>query len=235
MDIGVGSNGHLFIESGEALSSLASKMQSFFPKRQAAGLLYLLRKDRSFGESLGLSYWYEFSATFLKEQCTNGLQSEGSNDITESLSQSFLNSRPPMKGGEYLDRSLLSSLWQSMHKCLVEDLQNHGGTWSKFLEKNYPRWSQVGCLHFHLAEREGSHKDPFAFLATYTTRVSEKARLQHVTLGQAINEATSMGRKESLLSLLKPLQEAFCTYKKDCKKKSIYYFDLKRKRYLIIL
>lgn len=49
---------------------------------------------------------------------------------------------------------------------------------------------------------------PFAFLATYTTRLSAHARAQHVPLGQALREDAGAANKARLLSLLLPVQRA---------------------------
>src|ERR1039457_6116586 len=42
---------------------------------------------------------------------------------------------------------------------------------------------------------------PFAFLATYTTRLSAQAKAQHLPLGQALREYAGAANKERLLSL----------------------------------
>src|SRR5437660_1491791 len=49
---------------------------------------------------------------------------------------------------------------------------------------------------------------PFAFLATYTTRLSAAAKAQHLPLGQALREYAGAANKEHLLSLLVPVQRA---------------------------
>ncbi len=49
---------------------------------------------------------------------------------------------------------------------------------------------------------------PFAFMATYTTRLSAQARAQHVPLGQALREYAGAANRGKLLSLLLPVQRA---------------------------
>ncbi|MGA9074319.1 MAG: DEAD/DEAH box helicase, partial [Candidatus Sulfotelmatobacter sp.] len=49
---------------------------------------------------------------------------------------------------------------------------------------------------------------PFAFLATYTTRLSAHAKAQHLPLGQALREYAGAANKDRLLSLLLPVQQA---------------------------
>src|ERR1019366_1136662 len=49
---------------------------------------------------------------------------------------------------------------------------------------------------------------PFAFLATYTTRLSAKGAPQHRPLGHALEESRVAGDRDRLLALLVPVQRA---------------------------
>jgi len=49
---------------------------------------------------------------------------------------------------------------------------------------------------------------PFAFLATYTTRLSTEAKAPHLPLGHALSEYSGAANKSQLLSLLLPVQRA---------------------------
>jgi hypothetical protein len=56
-----------------------------------------------------------------------------------------------------------------------------------FLKSRNPAWNLVGRVHFNLAENRKDEEAPFAFLATYTTRLSaSSAKAQHVPLGKAL-------------------------------------------------
>jgi hypothetical protein len=46
----------------------------------------------------------------------------------------------------------------------------------------------VGRVHFNLAENRKDEQAPFAFLATYTHRLSGHGKAQHLPLGQALRE-----------------------------------------------
>jgi hypothetical protein len=63
-------------------------------------------------------------------------------------------------------------------------------------------------VHFNLAENRRDPEAPFAFLATYTTRLSAQAKAQHLPLGQALREYAGAANKARLLSLLLPVQRA---------------------------
>ena len=49
---------------------------------------------------------------------------------------------------------------------------------------------------------------PFAFLATYTARLSRQGALQHVPLGRAVEESAGKRDRGALLTLLSPLHRA---------------------------
>src|SRR4029434_5180834 len=61
---------------------------------------------------------------------------------------------------------------------------------------------------FNVAENRKDAEAPFAFLATYTTRLSTQAKAQHLPLGQALREYAGSANKDRLLSLLLPVQRA---------------------------
>jgi non-specific serine/threonine protein kinase len=63
-------------------------------------------------------------------------------------------------------------------------------------------------VHFNLAENRQDPETPFAFLATYTPRLSAQAKAQHLPLGEALKEYAGVANKDRLLSLLTPVQTA---------------------------
>jgi len=42
-------------------------------------------------------------------------------------------------------------------------------------------------VHFNLAENRSDEEAPFAFIATYTTRLSAQSRAQHLPLAEALH------------------------------------------------
>src|SRR5205085_2771780 len=72
-----------------------------------------------------------------------------------------------------------------------------------FAERN-PAWNVVGRIVFHLAENKADAERPFAFLDTYTTRLSKKAEPQHRPLGLALRDFAK--DRAALLALLLPVQ-----------------------------
>jgi non-specific serine/threonine protein kinase len=87
----------------------------------------------------------------------------------------------------------------------------------EFLKAQHPAWNLVGRVCVHLAENRKDERAPFAFLATYTTRLSAQGKAQHVPLGQALREYAGAQDKDRLLALLMPLQRAgeHCLWLRD--------------------
>ena len=115
---------------------------------------------------------------------------------------------PMMPGAEYLGRDVLLALWAELGTALGESLSEASGDLQVFLKAMNPAWNVVGRVHFNLAENRRDSEQPFAFMATYTTRLSAQAKAQHVPLGQALREYSGVGNRDKLLSLLMPVQRA---------------------------
>ena len=88
-----------------------------------------------------------------------------------------------------------------------ERAQSRLGT-QELLRRWSPAWNLVGRVHFNLAENRKDEEAPFAFLATYTSRLSAHGKAQHLPLGQALREYAGEAKKDRLLSLLLPVQRA---------------------------
>jgi len=115
---------------------------------------------------------------------------------------------PPMTGAEYLTTAVLADLWRGMDAALNAELAEAKLSVQEFLKGRHPVWNLVGRVHFNLAENQRDKDAPFAFLATYTTRLSAAAKAQHLPLGKALQEYAGARNRERLLSLLMPVQRA---------------------------
>jgi superfamily II DNA or RNA helicase len=115
---------------------------------------------------------------------------------------------PMMVGAEYLTPDVLLALWDEMGRAFAKSLAAAGTDLQGFLTSLNPAWNLVGRVHFNLAENRRDSEQPFAFMATYTTRLSVQAKAQHVPLGQALREYAGAANRDKLLSLLLPVQRA---------------------------
>ena len=115
---------------------------------------------------------------------------------------------PPMAGVEYVDAGVLSSLWRAMNAACITELSVFDGTVEEYLQSRHPAWHLVGRVHFHLAENREDPEAPFAFIATYSTRLSGRGHPRHRPLGEAIREYAGDGDRPRLLALLEPVRRA---------------------------
>ena len=122
--------------------------------------------------------------------------------------QTWMWSAPPMIGAEYLSTEVLERLWGELDHALHAELRSSRQTLSGFLKACNPAWNLVGRVHVHLAENRKDEEFPFAFLATYSTRLSAQGKAQHRPLGEALREYAAAADKGRLLTLLAPLQRA---------------------------
>jgi non-specific serine/threonine protein kinase len=115
---------------------------------------------------------------------------------------------PPMLGAEYVGAELLVALWASLEAALTSELAREGASVAAWLKTKDAAWNLVGRVCFHLAENKRDEATPFAFLATYATRVSEAKTVKHRPLGKALDEYADAKDKKGLLALLAPVQKA---------------------------
>src|SRR5262245_41737429 len=115
---------------------------------------------------------------------------------------------PPIIGAESLTGAVLAELWGGLDAAFDIELAQARISVQEFLKSRHPAWNLVGRVHFNLAENRKDEATPFAFLASYTTRLSAQAKAQHMPLGKALQEYAGARNRERLLSLLMPVQRA---------------------------
>ena len=199
---------------GPALDlGLARRLEDAFARGSGHGLLQLGAGEVGVALPPVLSYWRELGTRYVTALCT---LPDAATDPSKAhvpvpppgeLEPLALAS-PPMTGAEYLTIEVLQSLWREMDAAFTQELAASGKSIQDFLKQRNPAWNLVGRVHFNLAENRKDEQAPFAFLATYTTRLSAHAKAQHLPLGQALREYAGAANKDRLLSLLLPVQRA---------------------------
>ncbi|MBV9183408.1 MAG: DEAD/DEAH box helicase [Acidobacteria bacterium] len=159
------------------------------------------------------SYWRDFAAQYVTALCSQpnvGLETEAIQVAVPSNSEldQLVLAAPPMGGGEYLSAAVLAELWQELDDALRVELRAASCGIEEFLQRRNPVWNVVGRVHFNLAENRKDESAPFAFLATYTNKVADNAKAQHLPLGYALREYAGAANRERMLSLLRPVQRA---------------------------
>ena len=155
------------------------------------------------------AWWRDFAARYVSALCATP---EGGGisvavPIVAELN-TLITDAPPMSGAEYLTANVLATLWGETDTALRLKLAAQNVSLQDFLKTRHPAWNLVGRVHFNLAENRKDVDAPFAFLATYTPRLSAHGKAQHLPLSQALAEFSGHGSKPQLLSLLMPVQRA---------------------------
>ncbi len=161
-------------------------------------------------------WWREFAARYVESLRlhTAGMDAEDTHKLptvpapTAAELSSLVLTAPMMAGAEYLTGDVLLALWDEMAQAFASSLAAARTGLQSFLTTLNPAWNLVGRVHFNLAENRRDPDQPFAFMATYTTRLSAGAKAQHVPLGQALREYAGAANRDKLLSLLLPVQRA---------------------------
>jgi non-specific serine/threonine protein kinase len=210
-------HGNLLLAPADEAPALAadvsSRVQEAFARGAGHGLLHLAAVETGIALPPALGYWRDFGARYVTAVCTQPDLADRRSppDIlppTSSELEWLAFTAPPMTGAEYLTGAVLQALWGAVDHAFHVELAESRTSVQEFLSRRNPAWHVVGRVHFNLAENRRDERFPFAFLATYTTRLSAQAKAQHVPLGQALREYAGVSNKQRLLSLLLPVQRA---------------------------
>jgi non-specific serine/threonine protein kinase len=158
-----------------------------------------------------LTYWRDFGSRYVTALCTRPDVAERQVEIpppSDGELEGLASGAPEMRGAEYLTVEVLRALWDEMGEAVAAEIGESRCTIEDFLTTLNPAWHVVGRVHFNLAENRQDEQAPFAFLATYTSRLSNQGTAQHHPLGQALREYAGAANKPRLLSLLLPVQRA---------------------------
>ncbi len=209
-------NGHLVLEDAADAPGLdehiASRLSVAFARGSGHGLLQLAAGEAGHPLPSLLAWWRTFATPYVAALCLQPSPSDGAlPDIpppTDAELASLVLTAPMMAGAEYLTPEILRTLWQEIAAALAVSLTAAKTDLQSFLKALNPAWNLVGRVHFNLAENRRDDGAPFAFLATYTTRLSAQARAQHTPLGEALREYAGPANRQKLLALLLPVQRA---------------------------
>jgi superfamily II DNA or RNA helicase len=190
-----------------------SRLEKAFVRGGGHGLLCLGVDEVGTTLPPVLSYWREFGVRYVTALCAlPGIGDGGIKPPVPVPADGDLDKMaaavPPMIGAEYLTAAVLADLWRSIDATFDAELTDAKLSVQELLKSRHPAWNLVGRVHFNLAENRKDEDAPFAFLATYTTRLSTQAKAQHLPLGKALQEYAGARNRARLLSLLMPVQRA---------------------------
>lgn len=210
-------SGQLRIENAaeslpEVAPAAAAALEVAFARSTADGLVLLASQTLDAELPAALVFFRGLARRYFLAVCQQG---EGGfqqwNKILppaeEDLAQ-LVAEAPPMRGLEYLNTRLLANLWAELREFVVEQAGKHAQGPAAYLNAVSPLWHLLGRVTFHLAENKRDPQRPFAFLATYTHRLSGQARLQHLPLADALKTYAGANDRSKLESLLEPVRRA---------------------------
>jgi hypothetical protein len=189
------------------------RLRSAFAEGGAPALLHLGTVELQTPLPPDLSFLRDFSREYLTRLChTPGLDGAQTGTAIEPPPREELAFRvlqaPPMRGLEYLNADLLLQWWTDLDALVRAEIQSHAGGPAAWLREKNPLWRMVGRVTFHLAENKRDPENPFAFMATYSSRLSAQGKVQHLPLGKALQEYAGAKNKQALLSLLTPIHKS---------------------------
>ncbi len=155
------------------------------------GLLFLGFCDYRVPLSPSLDYLRQFAAAFVhrlrRTPDIESLRHKAVIPLDADLVDEHLQRAPLMTGAEYLGPDVLSGWWQGMNRAFSRAIQNRSDTVEAFLQSYRPDVHLAGRVYFHLVENKDGNL-PFAFLATYATRLDEQGKSRHLPLRHALQE-----------------------------------------------
>jgi non-specific serine/threonine protein kinase len=188
-------------------AALAQRLSAAFARGSGPGLLHLGATEVGSILPPSWAWWRDFAARYVTALCATPEGHTIATPDDEAL-DALIADAPPMTGAEYLTTEVLIASWTELDTALHDELVASNGPLQNFLRSLHPVWNLVGRVHFNLAENRKDAEAPFAFLATYTSRVSAHGRAQHLPLSQALAEYSDGKSQARLLSLLTPVQRA---------------------------
>ena len=166
-------------------------------------LLFLGFCDHQVSISPSLDFWRNFTGDFAKRLSRTPdleiLRHRVKVLIEEDELRLHLDQAPLMIGSEYISVELLEAVWTRLNNAHSLAIKSYDGTVGDFIRTYSPNVHLVGRVFFHLVENK-SDDYPFAFMATYSTRLSKKGKSKHLPLKHALKEYEE--NSEKLLELL---------------------------------
>jgi hypothetical protein len=191
---------------------VAALLRATFAISRAEGLLWLASQKFSDDLPAALVFWQSYARQFFQSVCHLGEAGfrqwrSIATPSTETVEQ-LVADAPPMRGLEYLTVELLDTLWCELRELAHSRAAEFPEGPAAWLRSVNPQWHLLGRVMFHLAENKRDPQRPFAFLATYTHKLSSQAKPQHLPLAEALKTYAAAKDQTQLESLLEPVRRA---------------------------
>lgn len=190
----------------------AALIRQAFLESDARGLLHLATSDLKAALPSDLDFVRQIARNYLTRLCQTPIDESTKAvhpvDPPSSEIEDWIQQAPPMVGLEYLTIETVAHWWSELDTLVRSEIQQHTGGAQAYLSEKNPLWRFVGRVTLHLAENKRDLDYPFAFMATYTSKLSSQGRVQHEPLGRALQNFSGAKNRQALLSLLVPIHKA---------------------------
>ncbi len=191
---------------------IVERIEAAFTESNAAGLRLLASREIPPVLPPSIAFWREFANSLLQAVCQlgEGAQTQWKSippPETDAIAQ-LVAEAPPMQGLENLTVELLAGLWTQLRDQVAKESARFADGPAAYLHSISPAWQLLGRVTFHLAENKRDPSRPFAFMATYTHRLSGHSRVAHLPLAEAVAKYASAKDQVKLESLLEPVRRA---------------------------
>ncbi len=209
--------GRLYIEPEEHDDSglnaeVARRLAAAFAGSSAQGLELLAGDLLHEALPPSLVFWRGLAQRFFTALCHHSqaedLAAAAIPKLTAAECAALAEAAPPMKGLEFVTEPVLARIWGEFEEYVRAAVAGTAGGPAAYLRARNAAWQAVGRVTFHLAENKRNPAHPFAFLATYTHRLSAQGKVQHLPLGRALEEYAGARNRSALTALLSPVQRA---------------------------
>lgn len=206
-------HGHLRLinepDAPPLVTALQDRIADAFVRGDGHGLLHLGAGEVATTLPPLWAWWRGFAVRYVTKVCASADADTFNVPAPDAVAlEQLIDSAPLMIGAEYLSVEVLRDLWTRVDAALREALAASALPLQAFLSARHSAWNLVGRVHFNLAENRKDSEAPFAFLATYTPRLSALGKAQHLPLSKALLEFSDSASRAQLLSLLMPVQRA---------------------------
>ncbi len=192
------------LPAGEAEGAVEKALAAAWAEGEAAGLVWLATTGLGAPLDPPLAWLRLWARRFFGRLCQT--RDPAVVELpAEAERLEFLASLPPMLGAEYVSDALLARLWEELRERIAAEA---GASLDLWLHERSALWHLVGRVTFHLAENKRNAERPFAFLATFTEKVSASGQLQHLPLGKALQMYAGQKDQAALNALLEPVRAA---------------------------
>ena len=187
----------------KSTQALQKEIENRYTQQPETWMLYLGFCDPEITLSPSLNFWRSvvgrYTRALIQTPDLEQIRHQVQIFLDDLIPGELLEKAPLTTGSEYLSTDLLIAVWTRIENSFQTAIEKYNGTIESFVQNFSPAVHLVGRVFFHLVENK-KNDSPFAFLATYSTRLNQQGASKHLPLKHALEEYED--DQEKLLELL---------------------------------